>query len=155
MELNYVLIPLIAVATAYAGSGFTRRGVNTWYRDIRKPTWTPPGSVIGAVWTVLYALGAIAALVIWNATPHDTFFNVIIAVFVVNIFLNILWSYLFFGRRKMYAAIWDCLALDLTIVILIDVIAPRSPVASLLLFPYAAWVTFASYLNYRIWVMNK
>lgn len=157
MRLNYFLIPLVAIFVALLGGRLTMAAVRTWYKDIRKPTWTPPGSVIGAVWTVLYILAALAALMVWNISPFvvSGVPFMIVALFVVNAVVNVFWSYTFFYRRRIGPAIWVCLLLDLTIVALIQLIAPVAPVAAWLLVPYAAWVTFAAYLNYRVWGMNK
>jgi tryptophan-rich sensory protein len=147
-----IVIPLVTVAVAWLGSRFTARSVNTWYRTIRKPRWTPPGAVIGAVWTVLYILAAASALIVWSLPAGPPPF--VALLFTANAVINVLWSYVFFARERMFAAIWVCLTLDVTIVALIEFIAPVSMPAAWLLVPYAAWVTFASYLNYRVWLMN-
>lgn len=154
MHISYIVIPLVAILVAYIGGRFTMRSVKTWYRGIRKPTWTPPGGVIGAVWTVLYILAALSALIVWNL-PSSSVPTVIAALFILNAIVNVGWSYVFFYLHKMGPAIWVCLFLDLTIVLLIQFIAPLSTLAAWLLVPYAAWVTFASYLNYRVWAMNR
>jgi len=153
MHISYILIPLITILVASIGSILTTRSVATWYRTIRKPSWTPPGAVIGAVWTVLYILAAISALVVWNLSSPVS--AVVASLFILNAVVNVFWSYVFFYLHKMGLAIWVCLFLDLTIVLLICLIAPLSLVAAWLLVPYAAWVTFASYLNYRVWEMNR
>jgi benzodiazapine receptor len=153
MHLSYILIPLITILVAYVGGRLTASAVKTWYRGLRKPSWTPPGSVIGAVWTVLYILAAISALVVWNLPLSVPV--VVATLFILNAVVNVLWSYVFFYLYKMGLAIWVCLLLDLTIVLLIWFIAPLSLLAGWLLVPYAAWVSFASYLNYRVWEMNR
>ena len=153
MHISYILIPLVTILVAYVGGMLTTRSVATWYRKIRKPSWTPPGSVIGAVWTVLYILAAISALMVWDlSTPVPV---VVSTLFILNAAVNVLWSYVFFYLHRMGPAIWACLFLDLTIILLIQFIAPASALAAWLLVPYAAWVTFASYLNYRVWEMNQ
>ncbi len=157
MYFSYFIIPVVAISVAWLGGRFTASSVESWYVKLRKPSWTPPGSVIGLVWTVLYVLAAISALTVWNA-PAASIVGVpfvITMFFVLNAVLNVLWTYTFFYRRRIRPAIWVCLSLDLTIVILIQLIAPLSPEAAWLLVPYAAWVTFASYLNYRVWAMNR
>jgi benzodiazapine receptor len=157
MRINYFLIPLIAIFVAWLGGRFTMTAVRTWYKGIHKPTWTPPGAVIGAVWTVLYILAALAAFLVWNISSLSL--NgvpwVITALFILNAAVNVFWSYTFFYRHRIGFAIWICLFLDLTIVALIQLISPVSLAAAWLLVPYAAWVTFAAYLNYRVWEMNR
>jgi tryptophan-rich sensory protein len=154
MHISYILIPLVTIAVAYIGGRLTAQSVKTWYRGIHKPSWTPPGNVIGAVWTVLYILAAIAALIIWNL-PSAPVPALIAILFIVNAAVNVFWSYVFFYLHRPGSAIWVCLFLDLTIILLIQFIAPLSAIAAWLLVPYAAWVTFASYLNYRVWAMNR
>jgi tryptophan-rich sensory protein len=153
MHLSFLLIPLITILVAYTGGRFTATAVKTWYRGLRKPSWTPPGGVIGAVWTVLYILAAISALVAWNLPSPISL--VVATLFILNALVNVFWSYVFFYLHKMGPAIWVCLFLDLTIVLLIWFIAPLSPLGGWLLVPYAAWVSFASYLNFRVWEMNR
>jgi tryptophan-rich sensory protein len=153
MHLSYILIPLVTILVAYVGGRLTASSVKTWYRGLRKPSWTPPGGVIGAVWTVLYILAAISALIVWNLSAPVSM--VIATLFVLNAVVNVFWSYIFFYLHKTGLAIWVCLVLDLTIILLIWFIAPLSSVAAWLLVPYAAWVSFASYLNYRVWAMNR
>jgi len=155
MQLSYILIPLIAVIVAFAGGRLTARSVATWYETLRMPSWTPPGGVIGAVWTVLYILAAIAALMVWNLPDGVQVPALVATLFILNAAVNVFWSYVFFYLHRPGPAIWVCLFLDLTIILLIQFIAPLSPLAAWLLVPYAAWVTFASYLNYRVWAMNR
>ena len=95
MHISYVLIPLVTILVAYAGGRLTARSVATWYRTLRKPSWTPPGSVIGAVWTVLYILAALSALIVWNL-PSVSVPAVIVILFIVNVAMNVFWSYVFF-----------------------------------------------------------
>lgn len=157
MRLNYILIPLIAIFVAWLGGRFTMAAVRTWYPTIGKPRWTPPGAVIGAVWTVLYILAAASAFLVWNMSSLGV--NgvplIITAIFILNAAVNVFWSYTFFYRRRIGPAIFVCLFLDLTIVALIGLVASVSAAAAWLLVPYAAWVTFAAYLNYRVWEMNR
>lgn len=155
MHLSYVLIPLVTILVAYVGGRLTVSSVRTWYVGLRKPSWTPPGAAIGAVWTVLYIMAAASALIVWNLPGGAAVPVWIAALFVLNAALNVFWSYVFFYLHRPGPAVWVCLALDLTIVLLIQLIMPLSLLASWLLVPYAAWVTFASYLNYRVWGMNR
>jgi tryptophan-rich sensory protein len=153
MKPNYVIIPLITIAVAVVGSFITSGGM-AWYRSITLPSWTPPGSVIGTVWTVLFILATISALIVWNGAPHDARLRWIIAIFLLNAVLNIGWSLLFFGAHQMGAAVWEAGVLGLTVVALVIFIWPLSTLAALLLVPYAGWVAFATYLTYSVWRLN-
>src|SRR5271157_3364882 len=106
MKLNYVIIPLVTIAVAVIGGLITGGGME-WYRSIKLPSWTPPGSVIGAVWTVLFILATISALIVWNGAPHGVRFWWIVAIFLLNAILNFGWSWLFFGAHLMGAAAWE------------------------------------------------
>ncbi len=154
MKLNYFLIPLVAFLTAYIGGRITGGGM-AWYKAIRLPSWTPPGGVIGAVWTTIFILSTASALLIWNGSPHGTRVWLIVALFILNACANIFWSSLFFGAHHIYAAFWEALFLELTVFGLLWLIWPLSLTAALLLVPYAAWVVVASYLTYSVWLLNR
>lgn len=153
MRLNYIIIPAITLATALLGGKLTGGGMS-WYRTIKLPSWTPPGSVIGAVWTFLFILATISALLVWNGSAHDNRFGLIIAIFIVNAILNISWSWLFFSQHLLGSAIFEAILLGLSVIILIILIWPRSIWAGGLLVPYALWVAFASFLTYKVWSLN-
>lgn len=155
MKPNYFIIPLIVIGVSVVGSFFTGQGVDTWYQTLSLPSWTPPGSVIGAVWTVLFILVAISALIFWNRAKRGRIFWVAVGVFLLNAFLNVLWSYLFFSEHLLFVAFMDIIFLELSIIALIVLIWPLSRSSSALLWPYAAWVAFAGYLNYIIWQLNS
>lgn len=159
MRANYIVIPLITVAVALIGSRLTSGGMD-WYQTIPKPSFTPPGSVIGAVWTIIFILATISALMVWNSPVRKSnrtvsaLFPWIVIFFLLNAFLNVFWSFLFFNQHMMYAAIWEAIALDITVIVLVLLIWPISRLASLLLLPYAAWVAFASYLTWIVWALS-
>jgi tryptophan-rich sensory protein len=161
-KLSYIIIPLIALATALSGSLLTSRGMS-WYKTINLPDWTPPGSVIGIIWTVIFILAAISAIIVWNEAERNKKFKWTIALFIVNIFLNIGWSLVFFFQHQIGTAVMDALALWLSVLLLvlyIRIIAHQQGKTSLYwsyiaLLPYLVWVTFASYLTYTVWLLNK
>jgi benzodiazapine receptor len=152
--LHYILIPIAVILTAFIGGQITNVGMS-WYKTINLPSWTPPGSIIGTVWTVIFILTAISAIIYWNKVPIGNMFYWILGFFVVNLLLNILWSFLFFGVHYLGWAVIEALVLDLSVIILMVLIFPFSKLASLLLFPYAFWVAFASYLTYSVWFLNR
>lgn len=151
-KANHLVIPLAAVLTAVAGSVVTSDGM-AWYRSIRLPAWTPPGAVIGAVWTTIFALAAASALIAWNGAKKEARAG-IAAAFVVNGVLNVLWSCLFFGLHLMGAATGEAALLGLSVLGIIVLVWPVSRLAAALLFPYAGWVAFATYLTYAVWSLN-
>jgi tryptophan-rich sensory protein len=161
MRLNYIIIPAVTVIVSVAGGYFSRVGLVSWYGSINKPSFTPPGSVIGAVWTAIFILSTISALIVWNSyapwgtLARDARFWWIAGIFLLNALLNVFWSFLFFYRHEIYAAFWEAVALDLTVIALCVMIRPISQTASVLLWPYAGWGAFASYLTYAVWGMNR
>jgi len=155
LKRNYLLIPLITILVSYTGSIFTSMGINSgWYDLINKPSWTPPGSVIGIVWTIIFILSTISALIVWNKLEKDKRFWRIIYLFVINAGLNVFWSFLFFAQGLMGLAMIEAALLGISVYILIYLIWPESKLAASLLIPYALWVSFATFLNYSIWILN-
>lgn len=155
MKLNYIIIPLITILVSAAGSSFTSLGIGSgWYDSIAKPAWTPPGSVIGAVWTTIFVLSTISAILVWNYVKRDQRFWWTIGIFIANAVLNVFWSFLFFGKHMIGAAVIEAAILELSVIALIILIWPGSRLASALLIPYAGWVAFATYLTYAVYALN-
>lgn len=155
IKLNYFIIPLFVLAAAWLGGWLTSSGIaNGWYNTINKPTWTPPGSIIGAIWTIIFILSAISAVLVWNSS-HNSRFVWIITFFIINAVLNIFWSFLFFNQHLIFAAALEAILLELSVFALIILIWPISIMAAALLLPYAGWVIFATYLTFYISALNK
>jgi len=154
MKFNYLIIPLIVAAVSFFGSRITSSGMD-WYKIINIPSWTPPGWVIGLVWTAIFILAAISIILFWNIQPRPNVFYWVIALFIFNAILNVLWSYLFFGQHLIGWAVIEAIALGLSVLVLIILILPINKTAAFLLTPYMCWVFFASYLTYSIWLLNK
>lgn len=140
---------------AAVGGIFTSRGVEGWYKTIRLPDWTPPGSTIGLVWTTIFILTAIAGILYFNAQKDARGAYLTAAVFLLNVVLNVAWSWLFFDKHLPLAAFWEAIALDLSVIALIVLFWPVSRLAGALLIPYAVWVAFASYLTYTVYALNR
>lgn len=155
MKLNYLIIPLAVLAVSVIGSMFTGVGIGSgWYSTIAKPEWTPPGSVIGTVWTTIFVLTAASALIAWNKAKPDARARNAMIAYGVNGGLNLAWSYIFFARHWLGLAVFEAGLLGLSVVVIMVLVWKRSRVAALLLIPYAVWVSFATFLNYIIWRMN-
>lgn len=154
VKINYFIIPLCVFLTALVGSLLTSGGME-WYQSTQIPSWTPSGSVIGAVWTILFILIALSLFVFWNKTPHTGTFSHILTFFIINAILNVGWSFFFFNQHWIGVAVGGALALGVSVIVLIFLLWPKSRIASLLLVPYAGWVFFASYLTYNIWLLNR
>lgn len=153
MKLNYVIIPLIMIIVSSLGSIFMNQGM-TWYQTLKMPGIAPPGFVIGTVWTIIFILTAISALIVYNSLPRDRIFKWIISFFIANAVLNALWSFLFFTQQLIFISIIEMVILNLTVIALIVLIWPRSKLAASLLIPYSVWVSFATFLAYGIYLLN-
>ncbi len=152
--MSFIFIPFTVFAVAILGNWLTRGGMD-WYETISLPAFTPPGAIIGAVWTTIFILTTISAIIFWGKAPRDRRFWWVAGVFILNGLLNIFWSYLFFNRHWIGAAVWESGILDLSVIALIILIWSVSRVAAILLFPYAFWTTFATYLTYVVWSLNR
>jgi translocator protein len=151
---NYVVIPAVAILVSVLGSWFTDMGM-AWYNSLVLPAITPPGWVIGAVWTVLYVLATIAALLVWNKQLSPPSRIVIGTSFALNAIINVSWPLVFFANQHMMLGFLDAALLALSVAVLITIIYPFSKIAAWLLTPYLAWVCFATYLSFSIWKLNS
>jgi len=138
---------------AALGGLVTGPAVGTWYQEIRKPSFSPPNWVFGPVWTLLYAMMAVAAWLVWRQSAAAGR-SVPLVLFGVQLALNAAWSLIFFGLRSFGGAFADIVALWLAIVATLVAFLRVSAVAGLLLVPYLAWVSFAAVLNFAIWRLN-
>lgn len=139
------------VAAAIGGAATIQAG--PFYAQLVRPTWAPPASIFGPVWTVLYALMGIAAWLVWRATDSRAI-RVPIALFLVQLMLNALWSWLFFRWHRGALAFADILLLGVLIVATLIAFWRIRRLAGALLIPYLSWVIFASALNYSVWQLN-
>jgi tryptophan-rich sensory protein len=151
-----VLAGFLVLCFAVAGVGgmWTASSVGPWYQALQKPPFNPPGWVFGPVWTVLYAMMAVAAWLVWRKAGFAGA-AVPLAVFAVQLALNLAWSGLFFGLRQLGWAFADIVLLWIAIAATIAAFACVSAPAAWLIAPYLAWVSFASLLNFRIWTLNR
>ncbi|MCX6738269.1 MAG: tryptophan-rich sensory protein [Candidatus Parcubacteria bacterium] len=152
-KLYLIVIPLITLIVALSGSLVTNRGMD-WYNQINLPVWTPSGGIIGMVWTLIFVLTTISAILFWSRGFRNKKFWIVISLFVANGILNALWSFLFFGLHLIGASILEMIVLEITTIFLIILIKPTSKLASILLYPYAIWVAFATYLAYSTLILN-
>lgn len=143
---------LAALAVAVVGGLATDLG--PWYQGLEKPSWQPPGMWFGPIWTMLYAMTAMAAALAWWASDSQKSRLNILIWFLFNAVLNVTWSLLFFRLHRPDWALSELALFWISIVILIVICWKRSRLASMLLVPYLAWVTFAGVLNAEIVKLN-
>ncbi|MDX2264171.1 MAG: TspO/MBR family protein [Hyphomicrobiales bacterium] len=141
-----------AMLVALVGGVMT--DIGPWYQSLRKPDWQPPDWLFGPAWTLIFTLAAIAGVKSWLRAPTQSDRDWIIILFAANGFLNVLWSLLFFRLKRPDWALIETGFLWLSVIVLIFALARYSKTAAWLLVPYAAWVTFASILNWKIVELN-
>jgi tryptophan-rich sensory protein len=155
-NLSKLAICVGAVLAASAiGSFATVRAIPTWYKGLAKPSFNPPAWLFGPAWTVLYLLMAVAAWLVWKQGIGAPGVKLALAVFLVQLILNCLWSILFFGLRSPLAGLVDIVAMWLAILATIVLSFRVSVPAGVLLLPYIAWVSFAALLNAAILRLNR
>jgi tryptophan-rich sensory protein len=151
--LKLVASLLIAFAAAAIGSIATTKNIPTWYAGLDKPFFNPPNWLFGPVWTVLYTFIGISLWRIW-ITETTIAKRGLYRLFGVQILLNTAWSLVFFGTHLVWLALAVIIALLISIILMIVRYKAVSRLASYLLIPYAAWVTFATCLNLGIALLN-
>ena len=124
-----------------------------WYAELAKPIWNPPGWLFGPAWTVLYAMIAVAAWRVWLQGGWSRQ-KAALRLYILQWALNALWTPLFFGLHQPGWALVEILVLLAAILATMRTFWRVDRHAGLLLFPYAAWVAFASALNWAIWRLN-
>ena len=145
----------ICQATGIISGLLTNTQNNTWFDNIIKPSWNPPGYLFGPVWTILYLMMAISLWIIWKSNaPETQKFNACL-IFASQLFLNFWWTILFFKFQSPLCAFIEILVMICLIVITIYKFSAISKTAAWLLVPYISWVCFATILNYKLWVLNK
>lgn len=137
------------------GSLFTVSAVREWYPTLIRPSFAPPSWVFGPVWTTLFALMGVAAWLVWKKGMKRQDVKTALSIFAVQLVLNTLWSILFFGLHTTGGALVEIAFLWVAIVASIIAFAKISKPAAWLLAPYILWVSFAAYLNYAFWVLNR
>ena len=145
----FILISLLA---GFIGSFFTMDQIGSWYATLNRPSWTPPNSVFGPVWTMLYILmGTAAYLVSRSKRLGKTF---VLWLFFAHLAVNTLWSIVFFALHEVLLALFIIALLWVLIVILMRLYWRHSRMATYLMVPYLLWVSYASTLNLGILFLN-
>jgi tryptophan-rich sensory protein len=143
---------LAACGVAALGASMTELG--PWYYALRLPTWKPPDALFGPAWTVIFALAALSCAAGWRALRSRPARLALCGYFAVNALLNILWSALFFRLQRPDWALLEVVLLWLSILWLVMVLYRPARLASWLLLPYLAWVSYAAVLNLAVVRLN-
>jgi tryptophan-rich sensory protein len=144
----------LCLVVGAVGGLVTSSSLGSWYPELRKPSFNPPNGVFGPVWTTLYVLMAIAAWRVFRRRDSGRLRSTGLALWGVQLALNLGWSCLFFGLRSPAAALAEIVVLLAAIAATASVFWRVDRPAGILLVPYLAWVAFASALNFEIWRLN-
>lgn len=145
-----LLLPLaIGGISGYA----TSSGINDWYAHLNKPSFNPPNYLFGPVWTFLYLLMGVSLFMVWRSPvgPNRT---QALRIFVLQLTLNFLWSFLFFRFNLPGLALLEIILIWISILTMILLFGRISKPAAYLQIPYLLWVSFATVLNGAIWYLN-
>lgn len=159
--LVLILFLVIAYAAAALGTVATIANVEGWYAHAFKAAWNPPNSLFGPVWTVLYAMMAVAAWLVWRRRTEVRPVTPALTLYVVQLVLNSLWTPVFFGAYPGWgpAALWIAfviiILLDVFVIATVAAFLHVDRVAGLLLVPYLLWVLFATTLNGALGALNS
>lgn len=151
--LHLVYAILICQTTGAIGALFTVSEISGWYATLAKPLFMPPGWVFGPVWFLLYTLMGIAAFLVWEKRK-TVYVRTALALFMIQLVLNGLWSILFFGMHDLGLALMDIVVLWIMIAYTIRVFEKIEKTAAWLMAPYLLWVSFATLLTYSVWSLN-
>ncbi|NTV04963.1 MAG: tryptophan-rich sensory protein [Chlorobiaceae bacterium] len=128
--------------------------MGTWYENLKKPWFTPPDRVFWPVWSTIYILIFIS-LVLYFLSPIKPYLFVSVTLLIIHFTAGFNWTGIFFTRKKILLAFYDILVIDITLIAIIWLFFQASIPAALLLLPYLTWGLFATFLNWRIYQLNR
>jgi len=149
------VLVFVATYALFLVSGFFSQLDRAWYDALVKPTWTPPGGVIGIVWAVLFACIAASLALLEAKVGIGSLGPWLTAAIVVNWLTNQAYSYIQFTRQDWFGAGIDAALIALTAFAVVALAWRISKPAALLYVPYALWSSFATYLSFLIWSLNR
>ena len=152
---NFIVSVAISLGVGILSALLTRGNMNI-YEEVSTPPLSPPSFLFPVVWTVLYVLMGISAAIVYNTrTSPLARRKEALTLYYVSLFFNFFWSIIFFNIRAfLFAFVWLLVLLTLIILTIVKYYKINKTAAYLQI-PYAVWVTFAGYLNFGIWILNK
>ncbi|SDX02683.1 TspO/MBR family protein [Flavobacterium degerlachei] len=149
-------VVVTCLAIGYFSGNSTRSAILDWYPALVKPIFNPPNWIFAPVWSMLYIMMGIAAGLVWDRIESNTeTVKKALVFFAVQLALNALWSYLFFGLNNPMLALLEIVILWLMIYETYVQFGKINKIAGYLFIPYLLWVSFAMVLNASIWWLNK
>lgn len=155
-ENNYLALAgfgLASLVASAAGGALTATTLDGWYQTLSKPAFAPPDWLFGPVWTVLFAMMAVAAWWVWRRGPSPNVRNAM-WLHALQLLLNVMWTAVFFAAKAMAAAFFQILVLWLAVFATMQAFGRVDRGAAMLMLPYLVWVSFAALLNAAYWYLN-
>lgn len=152
--VKLVISIALPLGAGVLGGIATTPAIPIWYEGLNKPAFNPPRWLFGPAWTLLYILMGIALFLVWRKGFNKPGVKLALLVFLIQLVLNVIWSFLFFGLRSPLAGLIEIIILWLAILLTLILFFRVSVPAGVLLLPYISWVTFASVLNGAIVKLN-
>lgn len=142
----YILIPILACfLVGLTASQFQAESIRTWYPLLNKPALTPPNIVFPIAWSVIYlCMGISLGIILLSKSKEKAYLT---KIFILQLFLNFIWSILFFYYQSPLLGFLDIILLDMTVAWYTVKSYPVNKASSLLFLPYLSWICFASWLN--------
>jgi tryptophan-rich sensory protein len=150
---TYIASIVICQMAGIIGSVFTASSVKSWYTTIEKSPLNPPSWAFAPVWTALFILMGVSLAMIWKS-EKNALRSKALKVFSLQLILNTLWSIIFFGLKNPPLAFFEIIILWFSILFTILLFRKIKRIAACLLIPYILWVSFASYLNLSVALLN-
>ena len=148
-EVISILIPVVGGLL----SGLLSMNGLKEFNNLMKPILAPPGFLFPIVWTILYTLMGISSYLIYQENHYRS--NCCLKIYLINLFVNFLWSPIFFGLNlRLFAFIW-ILLLDMVVIYMIVCFYKVNKKAAYLQIPYLVWCLFATYLNLAFYLLNR
>lgn len=154
LNLKKLIISLLVPLGVGGLSALITGGNMDIYSKINRPPLSPPGIVFPIVWSILYTLMGISLYLVWNKNDNSSQSNIAYFWFAVQLFLNFIWSPIFFGAQQYLVAFIVLILLIASVVAMIISFYKISKPAALLQIPYLIWLIFAGYLNLAIYILN-
>ncbi|MBE9601342.1 TspO/MBR family protein [Pedobacter sp. MC2016-24] len=152
--IAFVVNVALPLAVGAIGAFFTASSVKTWYLTLAKPAFNPPNSIFPPVWTSIFILMGISAYLVWQRRDTIAHFPRTIAIYFIQLILNLMWSFIFFYTHQIGVALIEIMFLLVAIIINAIVFYKINKLAGLLFIPYILWVSFATVLTYNIFTLN-
>ena len=151
-----ILFPVLILLFGSLGAIITSKKIPTWYMPLKKPKFNPPNWLFGPAWTLLYISIGFSGYIFWSEKQEFNYADTAAWFFYFfQLFLNFIWTPIFFAWNKLLLAGIVSISMVISVLINIILFCQKNVLSGCLLIPYICWISFATYLNFGIWYLNK